>query len=102
MFLCLSRYLFVQLLAFFSRVFPQFSFFSSQLESLELKDYVAQNIVNLRDLPQLSQLKELAMYTGAWDDYSLMGVTSIKECPNLRKFVLQLAGQHLQRKTERR
>lgn len=77
---------------FFSRVFSQFSLFSSQLERLELKDPMVQTIVNLHDFPQLSQLKELVIYTVAWDDYSLMGVTSfIKECPNLRKFVLQLA-----------
>ncbi|CDP01034.1 unnamed protein product [Coffea canephora] len=76
----------------FCRVLSQFSFFSSQLERLELRDSMAKDIVNLRDFPQLSQLKELVIYAGAWGDYSLMGVTSIiKECPNLRKFVLQLA-----------
>ncbi|KAL3514077.1 hypothetical protein ACH5RR_026794 [Cinchona calisaya] len=76
---------------FWSSVFPQLSRFRSQLELLILKGYKPENIMVVRDFPQLSQVKELVMDTGAWYDNSLMGLTSlIKACPFLHKFVLQL------------
>ncbi|KAL3514096.1 hypothetical protein ACH5RR_026813 [Cinchona calisaya] len=76
---------------FWSHVFAQLSRFHSKLELLQLKDYVPQNIMMLRDFPQLSQVKVWVIDTGAYYDNSLMGLTSlIKACPFLHKFVLKL------------
>ncbi|KAL3504730.1 hypothetical protein ACH5RR_034571 [Cinchona calisaya] len=73
-----------------SQVSSQLSCCLSQLKNLTLNIH-PKSFVNVRDFPELSQLKHLQIEVEARHDDSLMGLTSlIKACPYLQKFVLHL------------
>ncbi|KAL3504735.1 hypothetical protein ACH5RR_034576 [Cinchona calisaya] len=70
----------------------------TELEILALKIDL-ENFVNVRDFPELSQLKHLQIDVNVWNDVSLMELTSlIKACPYLQNFVLKGSnrGHHLE------